>query len=205
MRYRLRVLWEILRHIRPIGLGLVAAYGMKFIVRNLMDIWTIAEVIGLNVYEWHGGNRVVDIGCGIGEFAVMCALDGAIVTAIDKDHEAFAITTANATINRVITKVNVLCDEVVRPDIVAKEGADFVKMDVEGDELWILRHAQGGDLAQCRTLSLEYHDAENAHALRRELLAHGFLYRTVPSPVHKNMGYLYATRMAIGEHDAPSP
>ncbi len=53
------------------------------------------------------GKRVLELGCGSGEYTVLLARRGAVVTAIDLAHQALAVTRRRAERNRVAGRVRV--------------------------------------------------------------------------------------------------
>lgn len=72
---------------------------------------------------------------------------------------------------------------------------DFLKIDCEGAEYDILFNAEADVLARIRRICLEYHDGvtDHSHAdLVRFLEARGWSVRLEPSPVHPELGLLYA-------------
>jgi FkbM family methyltransferase len=79
----------------------------------------------------------------------------------------------------------------------AVERCAMLKLDCEGAEFDILLSLDQGLLARIDRISMEYHDAATAFS-HRDLEAFlgraGFTLRRVASPVHADLGYLYAQR-----------
>jgi len=81
------------------------------------------------------------------------------------------------------------------------ERCDFLKMDCEGAEYEILMTADGATLARIGHIALEYHDLYTDHSheeLAEFLGAKGYRIRTEPSPAHREIGYLFASRRPLG-------
>jgi FkbM family methyltransferase len=77
------------------------------------------------------------------------------------------------------------------------ERCDALKMDCEGAEYEILMSSDDATLRRIENLALEYHDTYTEHE-HEELVAFlqgkGFAVRTRPSPAHREIGFLFATR-----------
>jgi FkbM family methyltransferase len=74
---------------------------------------------------------------------------------------------------------------------------DLLKMDCEGAEYEILMTADDATFAQIENLSLEYHDDYTPHRhfeLVGFLESKGYTVRTRPSPAHREIGFLFASR-----------
>lgn len=74
----------------------------------------------------------------------------------------------------------------------------LLKMDCEGAEFDILLNAAPSTLDCIDHISMEVHDGitQFTHAdLSRHLEANGFAVKTLPNPVHANLGFLYARNM----------
>ncbi len=72
---------------------------------------------------------------------------------------------------------------------------DFMKIDCEGAEYDILLNAPDEALAAIGRICLEYHDfvtPYSHHDLARHLASKGWSVRLYPSPVHRELGLLYA-------------
>lgn len=72
---------------------------------------------------------------------------------------------------------------------------DFLKIDCEGGEFDILFNASETTLKKIRNISLEYHEGVTKFShtdLVTYLQQRGFEVKTIPNPVHKHLGFLYA-------------
>jgi FkbM family methyltransferase len=77
------------------------------------------------------------------------------------------------------------------------ERCDALKMDCEGAEYEILMSSDDTTLRKIENLSLEYHDSYTQHEhgeLVTFLEQAGYIVRTRPSPAHREIGFLFATR-----------
>jgi predicted nicotinamide N-methyase len=76
--------------------------------------WPASRVLAKLVAARDGwaGKRVIDIGCGLGLPAVVAALKGAVVTAVDTAPEALVMTRANAELNG--STISVACCDLRR-------------------------------------------------------------------------------------------
>jgi FkbM family methyltransferase len=74
---------------------------------------------------------------------------------------------------------------------------DFLKIDCEGGEYDILFNASEMTLKKTRNICLEYHNGVT-HFSHNDLVTYlrqkGFQVKTIPNPVHKNLGFLYANQ-----------
>jgi len=59
------------------------------------------SILLIESLEVNDGERILEIGCGSGVVAIHCAKNGAVVTAVDINPEAVALTRKNAAANRV--------------------------------------------------------------------------------------------------------
>lgn len=72
---------------------------------------------------------------------------------------------------------------------------NFLKIDCEGGEFDILFNASEATLKKIENISIEYHDGVTGFShkdLVTYLQQRGFEVKTVPNPVHKHLGFLYA-------------
>lgn len=87
------------------------------------------------------------------------------------------------------------------------ERCDLLKLDCEGAEFGILFGASRETLGKVGKIVLEYHDGFTPRShqhLVRLLEDNGFQVDTVPNPVHRELGLLYASRDALTE-TRPAP
>lgn len=74
---------------------------------------------------------------------------------------------------------------------------DFLKVDCEGCEYGLILPASGETLRRIARISMETHEfgpGRRQGALVEHLERHGFDVRTRPNPVHRELGFLTATR-----------
>ncbi len=88
-------------------------------------------------------------------------------------------------------------DELVR--VQAEGHVDLLKLDCEGAEYAILMAAQADTLGQIDRIVLEYHELDEARSYRKLtpfLEKAGYTVTRHANPVHENIGYLFAKRVA---------
>ena len=75
---------------------------------------------------------------------------------------------------------------------------DFVKIDCEGGEFEIVLKSSDQALRSVRHFAMEYHDFEGSEFSHNDLVVRlqelGFSVNTKANPVHKHLGFLFATR-----------
>lgn len=118
LRYYVRSLFTLLRGVRSWGAlmqivrgrpaVIILRGGLSFKVRSLMDVWIIKETCLDRDYESFGVNvengwTVVDIGAGLGDFAVLVGRRHPLATVIafEPFDESFALLQENIALNRV--------------------------------------------------------------------------------------------------------
>lgn len=77
------------------------------------------------------------------------------------------------------------------------ERCDFLKIDCEGCEFALMLEAPPDILQRIDRICMEYHANATPHrvsALAHHLRTHGFAVKTQVNPVHKELGFLYASR-----------
>ena len=219
--------------------------GLRFRVRNALDIWLVKESCLDRDYERgavaiEDGWTIVDIGAGTGEFAVCAARDHprSTVFAFEPFPESFELLGENIRLNG-LENVHALpraiagsvgartlhtptgvagqhrtatVDSVPGPasstvDATTLDRAfselsigtcDFLKIDCEGAEYEILFGASDETLARVRHITMEYHDGVTPHShedLVRFLEGKGFRVRLRSNPAHREIGFLFASRM----------
>jgi len=103
-------------------------------------------------------------------------------------------TTTNTSSSAESISIQGLClDDVFEVNVIAV--CDFLKMDCEGGEFDVLFNASQTTLKKIKNICLEYHNGVTKFShtdLMDYLQKKGFQVRTVPNPVHSNLGFLYA-------------
>ena len=89
------------------------------------------------------------------------------------------------------------------------ETCDLLKLDCEGAEYAILLNAPDDALLRIHRIVMEYHDGVTQYK-HTDLAAHlankGYQVNTYPNPVHKHLGYLYASLPGLPEQsDSSTP
>jgi release factor glutamine methyltransferase len=77
-------------------------YDPKIVIEERDDVYSPGEdsILLIESLEINDGERVLEIGCGSGVVAIHCAKNGAVVTAVDINPSAVALTRKNAAANR---------------------------------------------------------------------------------------------------------
>jgi len=139
-------------------------------------LWTASRALAARVAkrdDW-AGQRVVDIGCGLGLPGVVGAMRGAVVTAVDAAPEALAMTRANATLNG--CEISVVRCDLCRPALGAPLDV-VLAADVTYDPVlqraladFLAEHLAATGMAWCaesvRTLDPGFRQACEARGLR---------------------------------------
>ena len=193
------VLTPLLIFKKPIQINL--DNGMKFFVSNLMDIWTLKEVILDNQYERFTKlpkkGTIIDIGGAIGEFALYAARNKNQVFAYEIDSERVKLFKINSHLNNsknVIlhhTKATSL-DEVFQENKI--KHCDLLKIDCEGDEYPIFHNTSDRTLQKVDAITMEYHlfDPQMKKDFKKLVQRLKKFYRVYhfPNQVHEYIGYL---------------
>ncbi len=181
---------------------------LKFFVSNLMDIWTLQEVIVDQHYERvfriPKNAIVLDIGGSIGDFSIFARKirHAKQVHAYELDQERIALFKKNVALNSV--------DQVIlheKPALslrtVFKEchltHCEFMKVDCEGAEYQIFLGTPISILSQIQNISFEVHFftqqmRSDYPKLKQLLTSAGFTLKEFSNPVHNSIGFLYASK-----------
>ena len=177
--------------------------GMKFYVRNLLDIWTLKEVLFDDVYKIDkltcGGGSVVDIGAALGDFSLKASKYFKKVYSFEKEDKLVKLMKKNLKLNEIkninLTKKNVLSlDDIFKSKKIKK--CDFLKLDCEGSEYEIFERTSDGVLKRIDNMGMEIHFFDKKDRIRFERLNNrlqnlGFNLKIIENPVHEYLKYLY--------------
>ena len=175
--------------------------GMRFYVSNLMDIWTLKEVIMDKQYERFitlpTNGLIIDIGGAIGEFALYAAKNGNRVYAYEIDDERTKLFLKNKKINKLVG-VSLHHMKASSLDAIFKENSikkcDLLKIDCEGDEYPIFKNSSDQTLQKIESITMEYH--LHNHLMKKEFknlvqrLKKYYKIYHFPNQVHEYIGYL---------------
>jgi precorrin-6B methylase 2 len=181
--------------------------GLRLRTTRPLDYLLLKEIVRDDVYGIWKLPRpttgvVVDVGAGIGDFALLVALrqPAASVLAFEPDERSFRALDANIAANAAVSVDARQLAIGTRPPAERLEpflrdrSVDLLKVDCEGDELDVLESA-GRELERVRRIVLEYHrhllpdaDAHAATYLRERR----FLVKLRPDPYDERIGYLEA-------------
>ena len=148
------------------------------------------EIFGDEIYTKHCKNpkRVVDIGCGIGDFAIYCAMKGATVYGFDMDAIRIAAAEKNISLNKFTGSVRIEQKEVkLLPDI----PCDLLKLDCEGGEYDIILNSPDASFEKIANIAMERHGPPEPLVKRLRDLK----YRVLED----ESIYIYATRNAVDD------
>lgn len=185
---------------------LLETSGYKFYVNNLMDIWTIKEVILDHCYEKFRkikkGDLVIDIGASIGDFSIYVAKKASHVFAVEMNQGLVKLIKKNINLNKVkrITIINKrlksLDDLFVQNKI---NYCDFLKVDCEGNEYEIFHNISTSTLAKIGHIAFEIHlfnqkMKKNYQQLKKVLSKNGFILNEEDNLVHSYLKFLFAMK-----------
>ncbi len=194
----------ILLILRPIRL--ITNGGLRFYVGSIMDVWLLKEVLLDRQYEQRKGIRpgdtVIDIGAGIGDFAVLASKKALRVFSYEQDSKKAGLVRKNIRLNN-CQNVHFSHSEVRSLDQIFKENGiewcDFLKIDCEGCEYAIFAGASEGTLSRIEHIAMEVHlftpQMEQQYAnLKDCLIRNRFEIKELPNPVHRSLRLVFADR-----------
>ena len=174
----------------------------SFYVSNLMDIWTLKEVIIDRQYEKgkivNNGDFIIDVGAAIGDFSISIAKKVKKVIAYEYDDERVCLMKKNLQINGV---TNVVLKHVKAKSLKQLlKGVDkiqFLKIDCEGGEYDIFRNADKADLAKIQYIAMEAHKfnkkMKNEYLdLLNMLKRNNFDVKMIPNSVRNDICFVFA-------------
>lgn len=176
----------------------------NFYVSNIMDIWTLKEVIIDKQYEKDRkvvkGDVVVDIGAAIGDFSIDAAKNAKRVIAYECDDERVFLMEKNLSLNK---KTNVFLKHQkaisLKQVLTGIDRCDFLKIDCEGCEYEIFENAQKPVLDKIYYIAMEAHKfnkkMENQYLnLLSILKKNNFRVKIVQNAVHRNICFVFAQK-----------
>lgn len=198
--------WRIPLLLRQRPILFSVPLGLRFYVSNLMDIWTLQEVIVDQHYERcfqiPRDGKVIDIGGSIGDFSIFAekVRRAKKVHSYELNPERISLYKKNVQLNQakrltLHEKPALSLDQVFKETKL--ESCDFMKVDCEGGEYDIFAQAQTGLLKKIKRISFEVHwftqDMKSAYpTLKDTLRKAGFRLVEHSNPVHDTIGFLYA-------------
>lgn len=176
----------------------------KFIVRDLMDIWTLKETTIDQQYEIFRkvkkGDLVIDIGAAFGDFSIYASKKAKHVYSYEIDKNRLTLLKKNISLNKV-KNINIFNKKVTSVDQILKEQkiskCDFFKIDCEGSEYPILLKSSLKSLKKIKYLAGEVHlfndEMISAHTKLIQLFKKAnFEVIEKNNQVHSYIRYLYA-------------
>jgi len=178
---------------------------LSFYVTNLMDIWTLNEVlIDQEYFQYKSIKKndvVVDIGASIGDFSIYAEKKGAKrIISYEMDKERIDLFNKNIKINRckkIVIKNSKACslNEVFRENNLQQ--CDFLKMDCEGCEYELFSNASKQTLKKISFIAMETHQFDDKmkkkyRKLINLLKKNKFHIIEKENSVHSYISYLFA-------------
>lgn len=178
--------------------------GHKFYVENLMDIWTLKEVILDRQYEKIKQigkcNTVIDIGSSIGDFSILASKSAKNVFSFEADRGRINLMKKNVRINGChnidLNKRRVdSLDTIFRDKHITQ--CDFLKIDCEGAEYPIFKNSHDNIIRKIKFIAMEAHlfnalMSDDFEILKQRLSKCGFTIKEIENPVHSYIKYIYA-------------
>jgi len=178
--------------------------GGVFLADNVMDIWTLKEVILDDCYQVGRVKKrtlVIDIGASIGDFSVLSSLKSKQVIACEYDENRLLLLKANIQLSKrrnieIIPKKIQVLDSIISHTVTS---CDLLKIDCEGNEYPILLNSKLTTIRKIQRIVGELHFFNNEMKedftrLKKRLTAAGFLFKTWNNPVHASICYFSATQ-----------
>lgn len=177
-----------------------------FFIKNLMDAWTLKEVILDEQYIKYSKVRpdwiVVDIGGALGDFAIIAAQKAKKVYTFEANKNIFQLLKKNILINN-CKNIEAYHEKVRSLDKIFKKNrisrCDFLKVDCEGCEYEIFNKISEYTLLRIKRISMEIHlfdrNMEKKYLkLKIHLKKNGFILKETNSPVHGYLKFFFASR-----------
>ena len=197
--------WVVIQLIYKSKVKITVKRNSSYYIRNLMDLWTLKEVIIDDVYklgEWRDLEKVIDIGAALGDFSISASKISDEVFAFESDSSLVNLIKQNLKLNNVknVTPVHLKVDSLDKLFDKYKIGkCDFLKIDCEGAEYPIFSNSSNDILDGINRISMEAHLFKpNHNILLKKLLdrfeGRGFKVIVEKNPVHNYLLYVYAQR-----------
>lgn len=177
--------------------------GLNLYVSNLMDIWTLKEVLVDKQYEQvqkiPKGGLVIDIGAAIGDFSINAAKKAKKVIAYECDDERVSLMKKNLELNKTINVILNHNKAVSLKEIMKGiKQCDFLKIDCEGSEYEIFANPDKPSLNKIKFIAFEVHlfnkNMEKKYQkLLTTLTKNNFEIKILPNAVHQNICFLFAS------------
>ncbi|MBD3250312.1 MAG: FkbM family methyltransferase [Candidatus Pacebacteria bacterium] len=204
-----------------ISVGIVIRVGQEeFFVKNLMDYWTLKEVVIDDVYRIRktikSGQTVIDIGASVGDFSIMAYKQGARrvlsyecdpdrISLFEKNLKLHQARTQDQLRHRTPTQSQVLPIELHKSaasslDQIFEENqltsCDLLKIDCEGCEYQVLSEAKES-ISRVSQIAMECHLFNREMRQKYQdmisfLKNSGFELEIESNPVHEDICYLFA-------------
>jgi len=180
-------------------------HGTNYFVKNLIEIWTIKEVVLDKQYEVHRevkkNDIVVDIGAAIGEFTIYAGKKANLVYAFEVNKNRTFRLKSNIQENK-LNNIIVVNEKVTSLNKVFNdlniEKCNFLKIDCEGCEYEIFESISLTVLNKIEYIAMEVHffnsEMQNKYKDLIKLLSKHFNIVETQNPVHSNLAFLYAVK-----------
>lgn len=176
-------------------------------VNNLMDIWTIKEVVVDQCYEKFRNVKkndvVIDIGASIGDFSILSSKKRAKkIYTIEMNKKLVEIMKKNIKLNNVknIIVINKKIDSLNEIFSYYKiKKCDFLKIDCEGCEYQIFKKISFSNLKKIKYIALEIHlfndrMKKEFKDLKNLFIKNKFKIKEIDNPVHSYLKFLFAKK-----------
>jgi len=176
-------------------------------VTNLIDIWTIKEVVVDQCYEKFRNVKkndvVIDIGASIGDFSILSSKKRAkIIYAIEMNRKLVNTMKKNIKLNNVknIIVINKKIDSLNEIFFKYKiKKCDFLKIDCEGCEYQIFKKISLSNLKKIKYIALEIHlfndrMKKEFKNLKNLLIKNKFKIKEIDNQVHSYLKFLFAKK-----------
>lgn len=178
----------------------------QFFVENLMDVWTIKEVVIDDCYEIKNiprQNVVFDIGTGVGDFSVTLSKRSKKILTYDPDETRAKLSLKNIKHNgcrnvffrkKFVTSLDAIFQEY------HAQTCDLLKIDCEGAEYEIFANTTDAYLSRVSKIVGEMHFfnelmKQNYQKLIKRLKKKGFEIKEVANPVHDSIIFFFANKI----------
>jgi len=181
--------------------------GVNLWVSNLMDIWTLKEVILDQQYEQirklKEKDIVIDIGASIGDFSILASKNAEKVYSFEINDERIFLLKKNIVQNN-CSNIDINKKFVISLEPIFKEKhikkVNFLKIDCEGGEYKIINNTSNNNLRKVDHFAFEIHLFDDIMRkkyllLKRKLTKNGFKLIEKNNSVHSYLKFLFATKI----------